>query len=107
MAAGACCYLLGGNIYQIEYASEIGLEHHLGLTCDPVEGLVQVPCIERNAVASRRAYDAAQYALLTDGKHVISLDMAISTMMETGKDISIKYRETSMGGLAKQIKRDD
>lgn len=107
MAAGACCYLLGGNIYQIEYASEIGLEHHLGLTCDPVEGLVQVPCIERNAIASRRAYDAAQYALLTDGNHVITLDMAIETMMETGKDINIKYRETSIGGLAKRIKRGE
>ncbi len=101
MAAGACCYLMGGDIYQIEYASEIGLEHHLGLTCDPVDGLVQVPCIERNPIAARRAFDAAQYALLTDGKHIITLDMAISTMMETGKDINSKYRETSTGGLAK------
>lgn len=104
MAAGACCYLLGGDIYQIEYAAEIGLEHHLGLTCDPVDGLVQVPCIERNSVAARRAYDASHYALLTNGEHVITLDMAISTMMETGKDIHSKYRETSTGGLARQVK---
>ncbi len=101
MAAGACAYLLGGDVNQIEYASEIGLEHHLGLTCDPVNGLVQVPCIERNPIAARRAYDAAQYALLTDGIHIITLDMAISTMVETGKDINSKYRETSIGGLAK------
>jgi L-serine dehydratase len=104
MGAAACCYLLGGNIYHIEYAAEIGLEHHLGLTCDPVDGLVQVPCIERNPIAARRAYDAAQYALLTDGKHIITLDMAISTMMETGKDIDSKYRETSVGGLAKHVR---
>jgi len=101
MAAGACAYLLGGDINQVEYASEIGLEHHLGLTCDPVNGLVQVPCIERNPIAARRAFDAAKYALLTDGKHIITLDMAISTMIETGKDIHSKYRETSTGGLAK------
>lgn len=101
MAAGACCYLIGGDNQQIEYAAEIGLEHHLGLTCDPVEGLVQVPCIERNPIAARRAYDAAQYALLTDGEHIITLDMAIQTMKETGKDLNSKYRETSTGGLAK------
>ncbi|HEY8365110.1 MAG TPA: L-serine ammonia-lyase, iron-sulfur-dependent, subunit alpha [Haloplasmataceae bacterium] len=104
MASGACCYLLGGNNNQIEYAAEIGLEHHLGLTCDPVEGLVQVPCIERNPIAARRAYDACQYALLTDGQHIITLDMAISTMIETGKDINSKYRETSTGGLAKHAR---
>ncbi|QVK17693.1 L-serine ammonia-lyase [Mycoplasmatota bacterium] len=103
MSSGACAYLLGGDIYQIEYASEIGLEHHLGLTCDPVDGLVQVPCIERNPIAARRAFDAAKYALLTDGKHIITLDMAISTMVETGKDINSKYRETSTGGLAKCV----
>lgn len=101
MAAGACCFLMGGDNYQIEYAAEIGLEHHLGLTCDPVEGLVQVPCIERNPIAARRAYDASQYALLTDGEHIITLDMAIQTMKETGKDLNSKYRETSTGGLAK------
>ncbi len=103
MAAGACAYLLGGDVNQIEYASEIGLEHHLGLTCDPVDGLVQVPCIERNPIAARRAFDAAKYALLTNGKHIITLDMAISTMVETGKDINSKYRETSTGGLAKCV----
>ena len=101
MAAAACAFLMEGNAEQIEYAAEIGLEHHLGLTCDPVDGLVQVPCIERNPVAARRAYDAAKYALLTDGQHIITLDMAIATMIETGKDLDSKYRETSMGGLAK------
>lgn len=101
MAAAACAFLMDGSVKQIEYAAEIGLEHHLGLTCDPVDGLVQVPCIERNPVAARRAYDAAKYALLTDGEHIITLDMAIATMIETGKDLHSKYRETSMGGLAK------
>ncbi len=103
MASAACAYLLGGDINQIEYAAEIGLEHHLGLTCDPVDGLVQVPCIERNPIAARRAFDAAKYALLTDGKHIITLDMAIDTMVETGKDIHSKYKETSTGGLAKRM----
>lgn len=103
MAAAACCYLLGGDIYHVEYAAEIGLEHHLGLTCDPVDGLVQVPCIERNPMAARRAFDAAKYAMLTDGKHIITLDMAIDTMVETGKDMPSQYRETSTGGLAKRV----
>lgn len=100
MAAAACCYLFGGDIYQIEYSAEIGLEHHLGLTCDPVLGMVQVPCIERNSIASRRAYDASKYAMLTDGHHVIKLDSVIETMNETGKDLPLQYRETSLGGLA-------
>jgi L-serine dehydratase len=100
MAAAAMSYLSGGTIYQIEYSAEIGLEHHLGLTCDPVMGLVQVPCIERNSIAARRAFDACKYAMLTDGSHVIQLDEVIQTMKETGHDIDEKYKETSLGGLA-------
>lgn len=101
MAAAAITYLLGGTNKQIEYAAEIALEHHLGLTCDPVKGLVQIPCIERNAMSCKRAIDCAQFALLTDGNHYIKLDDAIKTMVETGKDLHYKYRETSEGGLAK------
>lgn len=100
MAAAAMTYLSGGNMLQIEYSAEIGLEHHLGLTCDPVMGLVQVPCIERNSIAARRAYDAAKYAMLTDGTHVITFDDVVKTMAETGRDLHEKYRETSLGGLA-------
>ncbi|ERJ11414.1 L-serine ammonia-lyase [Haloplasma contractile] len=103
MAGGAIAYLMGGTLLQIEYAAEIGLEHHLGLTCDPVNGLVQVPCIERNAIAAKRAIDAAKYSMLTDGTHIISLDKVIVTMGETGKDLPDQYKETSMGGLAKYI----
>ena len=102
MAAAAYAYLFGASNEQIEYAAEIALEHHLGLTCDPVNGEVQIPCIERNAIASTKAIDAAKYALLTDGKHYISLDYAFSTMKETGLDLSFKYKETSKGGLAKK-----
>ena len=86
----------------IEYAAEIALEHHLGLTCDPVDGQVQIPCIERNAIAAIKAIDAAKYASLTDGTHYISLDHAIETMKQTGLDLSYKYKETSMGGLAEK-----
>lgn len=100
MAAAAIAYLLGGTNKQIEYAAEIALEHHLGLTCDPVKGYVQIPCIERNAMSCKRALDCAQFALLTDGNHFIKLDDAIKTMVETGKDLHYKYRETSEGGLA-------
>ncbi|MEK6845216.1 MAG: L-serine ammonia-lyase [Nanoarchaeota archaeon] len=102
MAAGAAAQLLGGTIYEIEYAAEMGIEHHLGLTCDPVGGLVQIPCIERNAVAAVRALDCAAFALLSDGRHRVSFDQAVKTMMETGKDLQSKYRETSLGGLAKR-----
>lgn len=102
MAAAAYAYLLGGTNEQIEYAAEIALEHHLGLTCDPVNGEVQIPCIERNAIASTKAIDAAKYSLLTDGTHYISLDYVFSTMKETGLDLSYKYKETSKGGLAKK-----
>lgn len=101
MAAAMACFILGGSIEQIEYASEAALEHHLGLTCDPVGGYVQIPCIERNAAAAVRALDAANYALYTDGKHSISFDQVVTTMKETGKDLKEEYKETSLGGLAK------
>lgn len=101
MGAAAYTYISGGNNNQIEYAAEIALEHHLGLTCDPVKGYVQIPCIERNAMSAKRAIDSAQFALMTDGNHYITFDDAIKTMVETGKDLNHKYRETSEGGLAK------
>ena len=101
MAAAALTYISGGTNKQIEYASEIALEHHLGLTCDPILGYVQIPCIERNAMSCKRAFDSSKFALLTNGEHYIKLDDAIRTMLETGKDLNHKYRETSLGGLAK------
>ncbi len=101
MAAAASCQLFGGTLSQIEYAAEMALEHHLGLTCDPVCGLVQVPCIERNAVAAARALDANIYATYSDGKHMVSYDRVVEVMRETGQDIPSLYRETSIGGLAK------
>lgn len=104
MAASLTAYLLGGDNHQIEYAAEIALEHHLGLTCDPVDGLVQIPCIERNALGASMAFDAAKYACLTDGSHRISFDYVVGVMKETGKDLSNKYKETSEGGLAKIVK---
>ncbi len=107
MAAAAAAHLLGGTPRQIEYAAEMGLEHHLGLTCDPVLGLVQVPCIERNAVAATRAIDAATYATLSDGSHMVSLDEVVDTMLQTGRDMSGNYRETSTGGLAMFYNRDE
>lgn len=100
MAAGMLAYIKGGDSEIIEYAAEIALEHNLGMTCDPVNGLVQVPCIERNAIASFKAKSAADYALISGGKHFISLDRVIEVMKETGKDLHCKYRETSTGGLA-------
>lgn len=100
MAAAAVCQLLGGTPAQIEYAAEMALEHHLGLTCDPIGGLVQVPCIERNAFAAERAMNAATYSLLTDGRHFVSFDKIVHTMNQTGHDIPKIYRETSEGGLA-------
>lgn len=100
MAAGATVQLFGGSPAQIEYAAEMGLEHHLGLTCDPVCGLVQVPCIERNAFAASRALDADAYAILSDGNHRISFDKVVRTMLQTGHDLPDLYRETSAGGLA-------
>ena len=101
MAGAAAAQLLGGTIYQIEYAAEMGLEHHLGLTCDPLMGLVQIPCIERNAMAAMRALDHASFALMGDGRHKISFDDVVEVMMETGHALPSLYRETSMGGLAR------
>jgi L-serine dehydratase len=100
MAAAAAAQLLGGTPQQIEYAAEMGIEHHLGLTCDPIGGLVQVPCIERNAFAAEKALNAATYALLSDGRHLISFDKIVKTMNQTGHDIPSIYRETSEGGMA-------
>jgi L-serine dehydratase len=101
MSAAGAAQLLGGSAFQIEYAAEMGMEHHLGLTCDPVMGLVQIPCIERNAFAAARAMTCAEYALLSDGRHRISFDEVVETMRLTGHDLKSSYRETSMGGLAK------
>ena len=101
MASAAGTQLLGGSIYQIEYAAEMGLEHHLGLTCDPMMGLVQIPCIERNAMAALRALNHTSYALLSDGRHRVSFDTIVSVMMETGQALPYLYRETSGAGLAK------
>ncbi len=103
MAAGALAEVLGGTPEQVENAAEIGIEHNLGLTCDPIGGLVQVPCIERNAVASITAIHAARLALRGDGRHFVSLDKAINTMRATGRDMLDKYKETSRGGLAVNV----
>ena len=106
MAAAAVAQLMGGSPSQIEYAAEMGLEHHLGLTCDPVCGLVQIPCIERNAYAAARAFDAGIFALYTDGLHRVSFDDVVQVMKETGKDLPSLYKETSTGGLAKIIEKN-
>ena len=103
MAAGALCAVLGGTPEQVENAAEIGMEHHLGLTCDPVGGLVQIPCIERNAIASVKAINAARMAMRGDGTHHVSLDKVIKTMRDTGADMMTKYKETARGGLAVNI----
>ncbi|UXC17261.1 L-serine ammonia-lyase [Comamonas squillarum] len=103
MAAAGLCAVMGGTPAQVENAAEIGMEHHLGLTCDPVAGLVQVPCIERNALAAVKAINAARMALRGDGSHVVSLDNVIATMRATGADMMSKYKETSLGGLAVHI----
>jgi len=100
MASAASAQLLGGTIYQIEYSAEMGLEHHLGLTCDPVAGLVQIPCIERNAFAAERAVAHTTFAIISDGRHRISFDEVVETMYKTGIDLQSQYRETSQGGLA-------
>lgn len=102
MASAASCQLFGGSPSQIEYAAEMGLEHHLGMTCDPVCGLVQIPCIERNAFAACRALDAQLYASFSDGHHRVSFDRVVEVMKQTGHDIPSLYKETSAGGLAKQ-----
>ncbi len=103
MAAGALAEVLGGTPEQVENAAEIGMEHNLGLTCDPIGGLVQVPCIERNAMGAVKAINAAQMALRGDGTHIVSLDQVIKTMRQTGADMKSKYKETSRGGLAVNI----
>ncbi|MBX5448227.1 MAG: L-serine ammonia-lyase, iron-sulfur-dependent, subunit alpha, partial [Acidothermus cellulolyticus] len=100
MAAGGLAAAMGGTPEQVENAAEIGLEHNLGLTCDPVAGLVQIPCIERNALAAVKAIAAARLALRGDGRHTVSLDQAILTMRRIGRDMKSKYKETSRGGLA-------
>jgi len=107
MAAVAACQLFGGTPKQIECAAEMAMEHNLGLTCDPVCGLVQVPCIERNAMAALRALDVNLYALMSDGNHVISFDKVVSTMKLTGKDLPSLYKETALGGLATAYHEDD
>lgn len=101
MAAAASCQLFGGTPAQIEYAAEMGLEHHLGLTCDPICGLVQIPCIERNAYAAARALDSNIYATYSDGKHRVSFDRVVEVMRQTGHDLPSLYKETAEGGLAK------
>ena len=103
MAAAGLCEVLGGSPEQVENAAEIGIEHNLGLTCDPVGGLVQIPCIERNAIASVKAINAARLAINGDGSHKVSLDKAIKTMRETGADMKTKYKETARGGLAVNV----
>jgi len=103
MAAGALAEVLGGSPAQVENAAEIGMEHNLGLTCDPIGGLVQVPCIERNAMASVKAIHAARVALSGDGSHFVSLDKVIRTMRKTGEDMNKRYKETSRGGLATHV----
>lgn len=103
MAAGALAAVMGGSPEQIENAAEIGMEHNLGMTCDPVGGLVQIPCIERNAMGAIKAINAARMALRGDGQHVVSLDKVIKTMMQTGADMKVKYKETSRGGLAVNV----
>ncbi|MCI1519069.1 MAG: L-serine ammonia-lyase [Prevotella sp.] len=107
MASAAGCQLFGGSPDQIEYAAEMGLEHHLGMTCDPVCGLVQIPCIERNAFAAARALDAQLYASFSDGKHCVSFDHVVHVMKLTGHDLPSLYKETSEGGLAKEYLKDN
>ena len=103
MAAGGLTAALGGTNAQIENAAEIGMEHNLGLTCDPVAGLVQIPCIERNAMGAVKAIDASRLAMMGDGSHYVSLDKVIETMRQTGLDMRSKYKETSLGGLAVNV----
>ncbi len=103
MAAGGLTAVMGGTNRQIENAAEIAMEHHLGLTCDPIGGLVQIPCIERNAIAASTAVTAARLALRGDGSHYVSLDAVVETMRQTGLDMSTKYKETSEGGLAVNV----
>jgi L-serine dehydratase len=103
MAAAALAAVMGGTPQQVENAAEIGMEHNLGMTCDPVGGLVQIPCIERNAMGAIKALNASRMALKGDGHHYVSLDSVIKTMRETGADMKTKYKETSRGGLAVNV----
>jgi L-serine dehydratase len=103
MAAAALAAVMGGTPTQVENAAEIGMEHNLGMTCDPVGGLVQIPCIERNAMGAIKALNAARMAMKGDGTHYVSLDNVIKTMRETGADMKTKYKETSRGGLAVNV----
>jgi len=104
MAAAGLCAVWGGTVAQVENAAEIGMEHHLGLTCDPINGLVQIPCIERNTMGVVQAVNAAKLALAGDGEHIVSLDEVIDSMRKTGEDMMVKYKETSQGGLAISVK---
>jgi L-serine dehydratase len=103
MAAAGLAEVMGGTPEQVENAAEVGMEHNLGLTCDPVGGLVQVPCIERNAMGAVKAINAARIALRDDGTHFVSLDKVIKTMRDTGRDMKTKYKETARGGLAVNV----
>jgi L-serine dehydratase len=103
MAAGALVAAIGGTNLQIEYAAEIGMEHNLGMTCDPIGGLVQIPCIERNAMGAVKAINASRLAMRESGKHKVSLDQVIQTMYQTGLDMQSRYKETSLGGLALSV----
>ena len=103
MAAAGFCAICGGSAEQVENAAEIALEHHLGMTCDPVKGLVQIPCIERNGLGAIKAVSAASLALRGDGTHMVPLDACIETMRQTGRDMGKKYKETSLGGLAVNV----
>ena len=103
MAAAGLCAALGGSAAQIENAAEIALEHYLGMTCDPLKGLVQVPCIERNGLGAIKAVSAASLALRGNGEHLVPLDACIETLRQTGQDMSHKYKETSLGGLAVNV----
>ena len=108
MAAAALCELMGGSPSQVLIAAEIAMEHHLGLTCDPIEGLVQIPCIERNTMGAIKAINAAELALATDPKNVkVPLDKVVDTMWQTAKDMNSKYKETSQGGLAVAVNMSD
>ena len=100
MAAAGCTQMFGGTLMHIEYSAEIGMEHHLGLTCDPVAGMVQIPCIERNAAAASKALSSSDFALSSDGSHIITFDEVVEVMRKTGNDMHHAYRETSLGGLA-------
>ena len=103
MAAAGLCQVSGGSFEQVLMAAEIAMEHHLGMTCDPVGGLVQVPCIERNTMGAIKAINAAYLALHGDGRHIVSLDQVIETMRQTGEDMKSQYKETSQGGLAVNV----